>query len=137
MQVFLNYAEADEALARRVANALTETGLKVWDDRYILPGQNWAEEVARALRESEAMVVLLTPAALRSTQVQRTIEYALGEEAYSHRLIPVIVGPPEKLPEKDIPWILHFFPTYNLPERGRQDKEIRQIAEALMSAAPS
>ena len=106
MQVFISYAEPDESIAKRVARGLEKENLKVWYDAELLPGQDWAGEVSKALRESRAMVVLLTAAALRSTRVQREIQYALGDESYSHRLIPVIVGPPEKLPEKDIPWIL-------------------------------
>lgn len=136
MQVFLSYAESDEPLAEKVAEGLKDAGLNVWyDRREIMPGENWAAKIAKALRESRAMVVLLTPAALRSKQVRRSIQYALGEEAYSHRVIPVLVGPAEKLPEKDIPWILQSFRTINLPERGRQDKGIRQIAQALLHAA--
>ncbi|HWS86897.1 MAG TPA: toll/interleukin-1 receptor domain-containing protein [Pyrinomonadaceae bacterium] len=136
MQIFLSYAESDEALARKVADGLEQAGLRVWyDRREILPGENWFDKTAKALRESNGMVVLLTPSALRSTPVRRAIEFALGEKAYSHRLIPVIVGPPEKLPKKELPWILEKLQTVNLPERGKQDKGIRQIAEALLEAA--
>jgi hypothetical protein len=142
MQVFLSYSESDKSLARRVADGLERAGrdggLKVWfAEREILPGQNWAEKIARALKDSEAMVVLLTPDALSSTQVRREIEYALGEETYSHRVIPVIVGPPEQLPSKDIPWILKTFQQVSLPENVRQDKVFKQIVEALLSAVPS
>jgi hypothetical protein len=134
MQVFLSYAEQDESVARRVAAGLEKENLKVWDDRKILPGTNWADEIAKALKESKAMIVLLTPASLRSQRVRREIEYALGDETYSHRLVPVIVGPPEKLPKKDIPWILHSLKIVNLPERGNPDKEIKEIANALKAA---
>lgn len=134
MQVFLSYAEPDESVARRVAAGLEKANLKVWYDHNLRAGMNWADEIAKALRESKAMVVLLTPAALRSKQVRREIEYALGDETYSHRLVPVIVGSPEKLPKKDIPWILQSFKMVNLPESGSPDKEIREIAETLKAA---
>ncbi len=136
MQVFISYAESDEPIARRVARGLERAGLKVWyDRREILAGHNWAEEAAKALRESKAMVVLLTPAALRSFSVRREIEYALGDETYSHRLIPVIVGDPKKLPKKEIPWILESLGMKNLPESGNADKEIEEIAQSLLTAA--
>jgi hypothetical protein len=134
MQVFISHAAADESIAKKVAAVLEREKFKVWYDQRILPGQNWAEEIAKALRESRAMVVLLTPAALSSERVHREIQYALGNETYSHRLIPVIVGPPEKLPKKDIPWILREFQMFTLPERGGSDKEIRRIAEVLKAA---
>lgn len=136
MQVFISYDLSDESVAKRVAAGLEAEGLKVWHNRSdFLPGQNWAAHIAKALRESEAMVVLLTPASLRSPWVRREIDYALSNETYSHRLIPVIVGDPEKLPKKDIPWILQSFQMVNLPERGRTDKSIKEIAQALLSAA--
>lgn len=134
MQVFISYAKSDEHIARKIAAGLERENLDVWYDGLILPGQNWADEIGRALRESRAMVVLLTPAALRSEHVRRELQYALGDETYSHRLIPVTVGPPEKLPEKEIPWILQRFEMVNLPERGAPDREIKRIAEALKAA---
>jgi hypothetical protein len=134
MQVFISHAAADDFIARKVAAVLERENFKVWHDRRILPGQNWAGEIAKALRESRAMVVLLTPAALSSERVLHEIQYALGNETYSHRLIPVIVGPPEKLPKKDIPWILQSLQMITLPERGGSDKEIKRIAEVLKAA---
>ena len=122
-------------MAKRVADGLEKENFKVWYDAELLPGEDWASAVSKALRESKAMVVLLTPAALRSTRVQREIQYALGDETYSHRLIPVIVGPPEKLPSKDIPWIFQSMRILHLSERGNLDKEIRKIAETLLKPA--
>ncbi len=67
MKVFLNYPHDDEALAERFRKALADSGLEVFGPgRDHLPGENWASEIARALEESEAMVVLLTPAATNS-----------------------------------------------------------------------
>lgn len=134
MQVFISYAEADEAIAKKVAAGLEKEQFKVWYDKRILPGHNRADEVGKALRESRAMVVLLTPAAVRSQRVRREIEYALGNETYSHRLIPVVVGSPEELPKKDIPWILQRLQMVNLTERGGSDKGIKEIAAVLKAA---
>ena len=135
MKVFLSYAHSDEDLARKVRDALREAGLEVWDDRLeIFPGDNWAEKVAEALRESNAMVVLFSPDAAHSQRVRREIEYALGEKRYKNRLIPVIVGPREKIPEDNIPWILRHLRVIELPERERDD-DIKQIAQALLKAA--
>lgn len=134
MQVFISHAAADEVIAKKVATVLEKEKFKVWYDSRILPGQNWADETAKALRNSRAMVVLLTPAALTSDRVRREIQYALGEETYSHRLIPVIVGSPEKLPKKQIPWILQSLQMVTLPERGGTDEEIKRIADVLKAA---
>ncbi|MGH9941007.1 MAG: toll/interleukin-1 receptor domain-containing protein [Pyrinomonadaceae bacterium] len=136
MQVFISHAETDGSLAGKLAAGLEEAGLKVWyDRREILPGANWAEETAQALKESEAMVVLLTPAALRSTQVRREIQYALGGENYSHRLIPVFVGSADKTSHENFPWIFASLPFVRLPTRGRLDKVVKHIAQVLLERA--
>jgi TIR domain len=101
----------------------------------IMPGDNWANKVAQALQESEAMVVLLTPDALRSNWVRRDIEYALGAQGYRKRLIPVFVGDPEELPKEDVPWILRHLRIIKLAEHAKEEEGIRQIAQALLEVA--
>ena len=59
-------------------------------------------KVARALEESQAMVVLLTRNAVNSSHVKREMAYALGEKRFSNRLIPVFVGDRAGLPTHDI-----------------------------------
>ena len=135
MKVFISHASKDTALAKRVAAVLKKSGLEVWDDQKIMPGENWAERVAEALRESEAMVVLLTPEALQSKWVRRDIEYALSEKRYSKRLIPVLVPPVAEESERmEIPWILRRLNLLKLPE-GNKEENLEQIAQVLLNAA--
>ena len=135
MKVFISSADQDEKLARQIAAGLRKAGFEIFHDTYVLPGENWADKIAQALRESEAMVVLLTPEALQSNKVRRSIEYALGDVAYEGRLIPVVVGSPGEVPEESLPWILQRLQRVNLPERGKPEREIKQIARALLNAA--
>jgi hypothetical protein len=134
MKVFLSHSHNDEPLAKKIASTLQQAGLEVWDDeKEIAPGENWAEKVAQALREAEAMVVLLTPDALNSNWVQRDIDYALSEKRFRDRLVTVLAGPPEKLPEDKIPWILRRLKFVNLTDNGRKEN-FDQIAQALLAA---
>lgn len=136
MKVFISHAYTDEPFVKKVAAGLEKVGLEVWDaTREILLGDNWADKVALALKESEAMVVLITPDALRSSWVRREIEYALGEQSYRNRLISVLVGDPEELPREDVPWILRRLPMIDMGEYAEEEEGINQIARALLAAA--
>ena len=96
-----------------------------------MPGENWAEKIAQGLKESDAMVVLLTPNSLDSDSVRLDIDFALSGSAYSKRLIPVIVGEPAELSSLEIPWIFKHMRTVKLPEHGSNQEQLRQIANAL------
>jgi hypothetical protein len=136
MKVFISHAHTDKPLVKKVAAVLKDAGLEVWDDtREIRPGDNWADKVAQVLQESEAMVVLLTPDALRSSWVRRDIEYALGEPSYRKRVIPVLVGDPKELSKEDVPWILRHLRMIKLTEHVKEEEGIKQIAQALLEVA--
>jgi len=135
MKVFISHSYTGEPLVREVATALQNAGLEVWDgEREIFPGDNWAEKIGQALREAEAMVVLDTPNTLSSSWVKRDIQYALGEQRFRDRLVTVMAGPPEKLPEDEIPWILRRFKFIKLADNGMKE-DFKQIAQALLAAA--
>jgi|SRR5256885_2184832 len=136
MQVFISHSSKDEVLVRRIADVLKASGMDVWDDtREIMPGENYAEKVAQALKESEAMIVLLTSEGINSKWMRWEIEYALGRAAFNKRVIPVTVGDPKELTEGNVPWILRHFKTVNLPENGASEENIRRIADVLQEAA--
>lgn len=136
MQVFISYSQLDSPLAAQVSEALKKTGLKVWDAQVnLLPGDNWAAQVGRALEESDAMVVLLTPHSISSPHVKAEMAYALGSKSYSNRLIPVAVGGREQLPKGEIPWIVRKLHWVDLPNPEGGDPEVKPIADALLSQA--
>lgn len=132
MKVFLSHTHNDSFLAKKIASALIKKGLDVWNaETEIFPGDNWAEKISDALKESDAMVVLITPKSLQSKIVQREIEYALGDKSYNNRLIPVLVGSEESLSSENLPWILQRLQMIRLSKPEQTDEGINQIAEAL------
>lgn len=102
MKVFLSYALDDKDVARDLAKRLSNEGLDVWFDEWQLqPGDNWSKQVGRALDQADAMVVLVTPEAMKSKGVRGEIEYALMTPRFEGTLIPVVLKPSD-----DMPWIL-------------------------------
>ena len=133
-KVFISYSDADKELAWRVSDMLKAAGFEVWDTRQIMPGDNWADITGKALQESAAMVVLLSPASLKSDNVRHEISYALGKKDYRGRIFPVLVVPMEDLPQDNFPWVLKKFPTINLQDYPDKEEGIRRVAELLESA---
>jgi TIR domain len=135
MKVFISHSHETNDLARQVGEALKRKGWDVWHDDMILPGQNWAAEIARELNESEAMVVLLTPDALKSTTVRREIDFALTNKSFNRRLIPVLVGLDKQRASEEVPWIFRHLNVINLPAFGRREEGSKQITKALQAVA--
>lgn len=133
MQVYISYARADQPLAKRVADVLRASGMTVWlGAEQILPGDNWGEHVGRALRESDAMVVLLTPNTAQSSNLEYDLGYALGSREYEGRVVAVKAGSVQELSHSEFPWILSKFPTIHLPHSGREPDDLGAIAKALL-----
>jgi hypothetical protein len=136
MKVFISHSERDKDLARRVADGLHQEGLDVWlTEAEVFPGDNCARKVGQALEESQAMVVLLTPAALDSGWVRQEIEYALGSLNYRQRLIPVLVGEPTPGFMDAVPWILRRLKPVRWREPDAAGQAIKEISQALLQAA--
>lgn len=136
MKVFVSYSSKDEALASKLVASLEKAGLDAWyKKREIMPGDNWAEKIGQGLKESNAMVVLLTADALESDAVQSNISYALGEKAFSNRLIPVFVGDSKDFPAERIPWIFKRLKTITLSKDTEDDDQFKKIVEVLKDAA--
>ena len=141
MKVFLShpsnyrYDKDDSDLIQKITDELKRAGMDVWDDSVeVLPGDNWAQLTSQALEESQAMVVLLTPESIDSKWINWNIGFALGNISYKHRLIPVLVGDPKRFEQK-IPAAFRYLKVINLSDNGKNDENIREIAEAIKQAA--
>lgn len=136
MKVFISYSHKDSDLAKQITSELINEGLEAWNaETEILPGDNWAEKVSDALKDSDAMVVLLTPESLKSKWIQWEIQYALGNNSYNRRVIPVLVGSEENISLESVPWILRKLQMIRLSKPEQAEEEISQITEALKLAA--
>lgn len=115
--------------ARELAGLLKKRGMGVWLDEEMDPADNWWKETGKALSEADAMVVLLSPEAMESKNVQREIDFALTERRFKNRLIPLVVRPTKK-----IPWILEKQQMI-VAKRGQRPAAFRRVAEQLSAWA--
>lgn len=76
--VFVSYSHADSELVLAELQKLQTAGFRIWYDEGINPGNDWPEEIARALDCSSLFLVFITPRSVASTNVQNEINFALN-----------------------------------------------------------
>jgi|SRR5579859_5671367 len=125
MKIFISHSDKDSKLAEALSSELSRPGVNVWlAEKEVLPGDNWSLEVGKALQRADAMVVLLSPAAVESENVRREIAYALSSPKFEGRVVPVVVKPTE-----DIPWFLRELPMVH--SRGAHGRSVKKLAEKI------
>lgn len=79
MRAFLCHASEDKPAVRRIYRRFVEAGIDAWlDVEKLRPGQDWALEIRKAVRHSDAVVVCLSQASTRKVgYVQKEIRQAL------------------------------------------------------------
>jgi hypothetical protein len=93
--LYLSYKSQDLQLAKALAAELEALGHRaVYDAVALTPGQSWRDVLLKALSDSDAVIVLLTEAAMSSPFVMGEIG---ATRALQHRfgrmlLVPVLVG---------------------------------------------
>jgi len=78
-QIFLSYAREDEKQVKELYQKLTDAGFNPWlDKENILPGQNWAYCITKAIQESDFVLVCLSANSINKRGfLQKEIERAL------------------------------------------------------------
>lgn len=90
-RAFVSYARSDAAFVLKVAQQLRLQGCKVWVDQLDIPkGARWDGAVEDALRASGCLMVVLTPAAVKSQNVLDEVAFALDEK---RAVLPILLQP--------------------------------------------
>ncbi len=99
VNIFISYSHHDETFKERLDKALyalkRNNKVKVWEDRLIIAGQSWEEELFNSLEESELVLLLLSDDYISSDFCYtKEFKYVLkSHEDKTKILIPVIVRP--------------------------------------------
>ena len=89
--VFVSYSRVDAELARSIYSGLEQLGFKMWRDRSnMIGGEDWWQQIEDAIRNSDSMVLCLSPEALLSPIVAKEWRYA---RQVGTRVLPVIIRP--------------------------------------------
>jgi class 3 adenylate cyclase len=103
-QVALLYkrnAQPDEELLQLLETHLKEAGFQVFIDRHLAIGVEWAREIERQIRASEAIVPLLSAAAVESEMLAYEVEIAhrAAQQRGRPRILPIRVDYQDPLPD--------------------------------------
>ena len=96
-QIFISYAHDDDDIdfIDALINRLEKAGFEPWIDTQRLDvGQVWREEIDNAIKNSVALIVVMTPKAKESEYVTYEWAFALG---YGIKVLPILRRPTEKL----------------------------------------
>lgn len=83
--IFLSYSRGDRAFAERIARVLEEAGHRVWWDRHLEGGGEFAAEIEAELDKADVVLVAWSSASVKSRWVRD--EAAAGGD--TERLVPV------------------------------------------------
>lgn len=96
MEIFLSYSSQDTEMAVRLETMLKQDGFKVWRDRnHLRSGAQFTLQLENAIRRSDAVVLLVSRSAKKSTWVANETLFAMD---LGKGVFPVVVEPNETLP---------------------------------------
>lgn len=103
VQVFLCHASEDKTRVEEIYRRMQELGFQPWmDKKNLLPGQRWDEEIRRALRASDFVLIFLSQNSVaKRGYVQR--EFKLALDALEEMSEGVIHTIPVRLDNCDVP----------------------------------
>ena len=125
MRLFISHAAKDAGLAQSLRAQLKREKIEVLDPESDLVKGNIHLAIGRALERADAMVILLSPEALSSEWIRHELEYALGDQRFKGRLVPVLVRP-----TKDVPWILERLSVVDVTH-DHPPRAVEKIVHAL------
>ena len=88
--VFISHVEEDTDLALETARGLEAAGYETWCyERDGYPGPDYLDQVDRAISESQAVLVVISPDSLGSQQVEDEVKWAREQQKH---FVPVLKG---------------------------------------------
>ena len=76
-QIFISYSSKDQKVARTICTALENRGLACWiSSRNVKPGDNYQEQIVKAIHAAKIMVLVFTANANNSNEIKKELALA-------------------------------------------------------------
>ncbi len=127
LRAFLCHSSSDKSTVRSLYRRLITENVNPWfDERNLLPGQEWSSEIVKAVRESDVVIVCLSNRSInKAGYVQKEIKYAL--DAADEQPENVIFLIPLKIEECEVPERLRRWQWVNYFEENGYNKLIEAL----------
>lgn len=91
-EVFVSHASGDRKFVQRLLRVLKKNKVGYWySERHIPGATEWHDEIGRALDRCDWLVIVLSPKSVKSIWVKRELLYALRQNSYRGRVIPILI----------------------------------------------
>jgi hypothetical protein len=134
-RIFLCHASEDKLQMRKVYQRLKSEGFEPWlDEEEILPGQLWDQEIIKALKSSDFILIFFSHNSVgKRSFVQR--EFKLAFDVWNEIPEGQIHTIPLRLDDCQVPEQFNRLQWVNLDERGL-DRIVRAIRTGLLQQHP-
>ncbi len=125
-KVFISYSHNDSEWLREFAEALRKSNINVWFDEWqVKAGDSLQEALEKGMRESDAIIIVVSSANVRSPSVLFELGSALGMRK---QLIPILA---QDLESSAIPYSLR---SRRYIVKRTPEETAREVASALTAA---
>jgi DNA-binding CsgD family transcriptional regulator len=133
LRVFLCHSSNDKEVIRDLYRRLLADGIEPWlDEENILPGQDWHQEITKAIRNVDVVIACFSPRTINKTgYIQKEIKYAL--DVADEQPEGTIFLIPLKLEECDIPEILRRWQYVNFFEESGYERLMKALRHRAMT----
>ncbi len=120
--IFLSYSRKDSKFALHLANDLKKHNFDIWVDQFNIPGgEHWDDNIEKALDNSCALILLLSPSSVDSDRVKDEVSYALENNIH---IIPI------RYKDTQIPYRWRRLQSMEMNEKN-YDKKIDDFIQSI------
>ena len=106
-EVFLSHSSLDRQFADDLAVVIRRHGIPVWySQTNILGAQQWQDEIGANLLRCDWFAIVLSPQSVGSMWVKRELSFALKENRFENRIVPITYQPSSF---ESLSWTLSLF----------------------------
>lgn len=127
MKVFISHTARDEKIAKALAKALKEKGFLVFFGEDFSPGSKISAEINSELKNSDAIVAILSEYSFSSEWVRKEIDEALFNEKFKDRFFPVLLSNSSEDLSR-LPWVLKKISHFRISPDGTTEAIGKKIA---------